>query len=66
MKLEDSSLSKKIFYDSWQNNFFKFSVIFFVFICLFAFIYPEISAIKAEKMNIKSKFLPPIFFEGFS
>ena len=49
MKLEDSSLSKKIFYDSWQNNFFKFSVIFFLFICLFAFIYPEISAIKAEK-----------------
>ena len=66
MKLEDSSLSKKIFYDSWQNNFFKFSVIFFVLICLFAFIYPEISAIKAEKMNIKSKFLPPIFFEGFT
>ena len=66
MKLEDSSISKKIFYDSWQNNFFKFSVIFFIFICLLAFIYPEISEIKAEKMNIKSKFLPPFFFEGFS
>jgi peptide/nickel transport system permease protein len=63
---KDLSISKKIFYDSWQNNFFKFSVIFFIFICLFAFIYPEISNIKAEKMNIKSKFLPPIFFEGFS
>ena len=63
---EDSSISKKIFYDSWQNNFFKFSIIFFIFICLLAFIYPEFSVIKAEKMNIKSKFLPPIFFEGFS
>ena len=63
---KDLSISKKIFHDSWQNNFFKFSVFFFIFICLLAFFYPEISSIKAEKMNIKSKFLPPIFFEGFS
>ena len=59
----DTGLSpaQRIIIDAWSRTSFKIGAFVFMGLILFALIYPEISSINPTKMNIKARFLSPLF-----
>jgi len=55
------SPTQRMLREAWARSFFKVGLFVFVGLVLAAVIYPEISTIDPTKMNIRARFLPPLF-----
>ena len=55
------SPTQRMLKEAWARSFFKVGLFVFAGLVLAALIYPEASTIDPAKMNIKARFLPPLF-----
>ena len=64
MESDSVSLSptQRMLKEAWGRTSFKAGLFVFVGLILAALIYPEISPIDPTKMNVRARFLPPLFF----
>ena len=55
------SPTQRMVNEAWANTAFKIGLFVFGGLILAALIYPEVSSIDPTKMNIRSRFVPPLF-----
>lgn len=53
--------SRRMLQQAWGRSSFKVGLFVFIGLILAAFIYPEISSTDPAKINIRARFLPPLF-----
>jgi peptide/nickel transport system permease protein len=58
------SISGRMFRAAWRTTEFKLGLIVVASLVLAAIIWPEFTAVSPTKINIRDKFLPPVFLEG--
>lgn len=58
--------TQRMLRDAWGRPAFKIGLFSFILLLFGALIYPEISSINPTKMNIKARFMPPLFIGEWS
>ena len=53
--------TQRMLSEAWTRTSFKVGMLVFVGLIAAALIYPEISSVEPTKMNIRARFLPPLF-----
>lgn len=53
--------TQRILSEAWASKSFKFGLAIFLLLLFGALIYPEFSSIDPTKMNVKARFIPPLF-----
>jgi len=57
---------QRMFAEAWSRPSFKIGLVTFLLLLFGALIYPEISSIDPNKMNIRARFTPPLFIGDWS
>jgi len=53
--------AQRMLSEAWSNKSFKFGMVVFALLLFGALIYPEISSIDPTKMNVRARYVPPLF-----
>lgn len=62
--LRGESISRRMFRAAWRTVEFKLGFVVVATLILVALIWPELASVSPTKINVRDKFLPPLFLEG--